>query len=147
MQRRGAAQGFTLVEVVLVIALAGLIIQAGAFSFRRLATKFRLQAAVWEIHTCLSRARFKAIWSGTPIRVRLTTAGTILEAYDETAKSWRVERSAVCEGVEIQANNTPTFYPEGTVSNLASIYVSNAAGSYKFTIAISGRVKAVRVGG
>ena len=144
---RGVARGFTLVEAVLVIALAGFIIQAGAISFGRSAAKFRLQAAVWEIHTCLSQARFKAVWSGMPMRVSLTPTGYALEAYDEDAKTWLMQKSAVCEGVDIQANNAPTFYPQGTVSDLASIFVSNARGVYKFTIAISGRVKAVKVDG
>jgi len=141
-----SARGFTLIEAVVAVALAGFIIQIGAFSWGRLEAKFRLQAGVWEIHTCLSQARFKAIWSGTPVRVQLSASGYVLESYDDAAKVWRAEKSAGLEGVEILANNTPTFHPEGTVSDLASITVSNARGSYKITIAISGRIKVAKAG-
>jgi len=45
--------------------------------------------------------------------------------------------------VTLKANNTPVFYPEGTVSNLATILVSNDRGGYRITLAMTGRVKAV----
>lgn len=47
----------------------------------------------------------------------------------------------ILEGVNVEANNSPLFHPEGTVSNLASIYVFNSWGKYRITIAITGRIK------
>ncbi len=138
--------GQTLIETILVLALAGFIIQAGAFSWNRLAPKYRLQSAVWEAHTALNQARFKAAWEGAPVRVRFEPHGYALERYDMSAKVWRLSRSGLLEGVDIAANNAPTFYPEGTVSDLATILVSNVRGGYKLTIAISGRIKVAKVG-
>lgn len=145
MNRRRPA-GQTLIETVLVLALAGFVVQAGAFSWKRLEPKYRLQSAVWEVRTCLNEARFKSIWIGQPARVRFVSHGYRLEIYEEGTKSWRLQRAGVVDGAEIQANNAPTFYPQGTVANLASIIVSNSRGSYKITIAISGRIKAVKTG-
>lgn len=139
-------RGFTLIETVLVLALAGMLVYGGSISFKQLIPKFRLQTGVWEIQSSLNQARFGAIWKGVPMRVRFEPSGFALESYDEGAKTWRQARSARLEGVEVRANNTPTFYPEGTVSDLASIYVSNVRGIYKITVAISGRIKTVKVG-
>ena len=138
-------KGFTLAEAALVLALSGIVVCLLALSMPGLGPKFRLLSGVWEIHTCLNEARFKAILTGTDMRVCFRPQGYSLEAYDEKAKSWRLSRNGLVEGVEILANNTPTFHPEGTVSDLASISVSNPRGSYKITIAISGRIKVVKV--
>lgn len=145
MNRRRPA-GQTLVETVLVLALAGFLVQAGAFSWKQLVPKYRLQSAVWEVRTCLNQARFKSVWAGKPVRVRFVPGGYRLETYEEGTKSWRLERAGLVAGAEIQANNAPTFYPQGTVANLASIIVANSRGAYKITIAISGRIKAVKTG-
>jgi prepilin-type N-terminal cleavage/methylation domain-containing protein len=138
--------GFTLIETLLVLALAGLLVYGGAVSFKQLMPGFRLQAGAWEIGSSLNQARFGAIWRGVPMRVRFEPSGYALEIYDEGAKAWRPARIARLEGVTIRANNSPTFHPEGTVSDLATIYVSNARGGYKITVAISGRIKTVKAG-
>jgi len=138
--------GFTLIETVLALALAGFLVYAGAVSFKQMIPKFRLQTGVWEIGSSLNQARFGAIWKGVPMRVRFDPSGCAVEIYDEGPKAWRPARTARLEGVEVRANNTPTFYPEGTVSDLATIYVSNSRGSYKITVAITGRIKTVKIG-
>jgi len=140
------ARGYTLVETAIVLALAGFIIQAGAFSWRKLEPKFRLRSAVWKVHTVLNQARFRAIWTGTAVRVRFVPGGYRVETRDEETAVWRLHASGLFEGAEVQANNTPAFHPEGTVSSLASILVSNPSGAYKITIAITGRVKVVQTG-
>ena len=139
------SRGFTLVETVMVLAMAGLLVYGGAVTFHGFVPKLRLQAAVWEVQSSLNQARFKAIWRGTPFRVRFVPGGIRVEAYDGESGVWRLDRSGIFEGVEVAANNDPAFYPEGTVSNLATITVANSRGAYKITIAISGRVKTVKV--
>jgi Tfp pilus assembly protein FimT len=138
-------KGFTLFETVLAMALAAFFAYAGTVSFSRFVPKFRLQRAVWEIESSLNQARFKAAWKGASIRVRFEESSRYaLEVYDENAAAWRLDRAAALEGVAVTANNAPVFHPQGTVSNLATITVSNSSGSYKITIAISGRIKAVK---
>jgi hypothetical protein len=48
------------------------------------------------------------------------------------------------EGVVLRANNMPIFHPQGTVSNLATIWVENGWGRYKITLAITGRIKVAK---
>jgi len=138
-------KGFTLVETVLALALAGLFIYGGAYSFQRLVPKFHLQSGIWEVTSGLNQARFQAILSGAPVRVRFVPSGFVFERYDEQARIWRTARTASLPGVTVRANNSPVFHPQGTVSDLATIMVSNARGTYRVTIAISGRVKVNRV--
>ena len=137
--------GFTLIEVILALALTGLFVYGGAYSFQRLVPKFQLQSGIWEVTSGLNQARFRAIMSGEPVRVRFVPSGFAFERYDETAKMWRLARTALLPGVAVQANNSPVFHPQGTVSDLASITVSNSRGSYRITIAITGRVRTARV--
>jgi Tfp pilus assembly protein FimT len=139
-------KGFTLAETVLAITLAGFLIYGGSVSFKQLIPKFELQTGLWEIQSSLAQARFKAAWRGRRYRVRFEGPRCVLEAYDEASGTWRLDRVARLKGVEVRANNSPTFYPEGTVSDLATIAISNSRGSYKITVAITGRVRAAKVG-
>jgi prepilin-type N-terminal cleavage/methylation domain-containing protein len=138
--------GFTLVEIVMALALAGLFIYGGAYTFQRLVPKFQLQSGIWEVTSGLNQARFRAIMSGAPVRVCFAPSGFAFERYDEAAKIWRPARTVSLPGVAVRANNSPVFHPQGTVSGLASITVSNARGTYRITIAITGRVRTTRVG-
>jgi prepilin-type N-terminal cleavage/methylation domain-containing protein len=132
-------RGFTLIEIVLALSLAGLFVYGGAYTFHWLVPKFQLQSGIWEVTSGLNQARFRAIMSGEPVRVRFVPSGFIFERYDEAAKTWLTARTAYLSGVEVRANNSP-------VSDLASITVSNSRGSYRITIAITGRVRTARIG-
>jgi prepilin-type N-terminal cleavage/methylation domain-containing protein len=137
-------RGFTLIEVLIALALAGLFLGAGTYSLRRLGPGLHLRAGIWEVTAGLGQARFRAIMSGEPVRVRFFPSGFALERYDETAGAWRPARTAVLSGVTVRANNAPIFHPQGTVSGLATVTVSNARGSYRITVAITGRIRTVK---
>jgi prepilin-type N-terminal cleavage/methylation domain-containing protein len=141
----GRRRGFTLVEAVMALALSGLLVLGGVQAVGRLGPKLRLQSGIWEVTSGLGQARFRAIMSGEPVRVRFVPSGFTLERYDAAASAWRASRRSVLEGVAVRANNAPVFYPQGTVSNMATITVSNSRGSYRITVAITGRIRTVRV--
>jgi prepilin-type N-terminal cleavage/methylation domain-containing protein len=140
-----AKKGFTLVEAVIVLALASLLILAGSGSVSGLAPRYQLQRAVWEVRARLNQARIRSVWEGVSVRVRLSSAAIALEQYDEEKKTWRTVQTEFLEGVRIAANNSPIFHPTGTVTGLATILVSNSRGAYRITLAISGRIKAVKI--
>jgi Tfp pilus assembly protein FimT len=138
--------GWSLVETVMILALLGLLFHAGTVSIGRLTPKFQLQSAVWAITSGLNRARFRAIWRGEPARVTFHSSGYSLERYDDGTEVWRAEWTASLPGVDIQATNSPIFHPAGTVSSLASVTVSNERGTFQISVAISGRIRTVKVG-
>jgi prepilin-type N-terminal cleavage/methylation domain-containing protein len=135
-------KGFALIEALAVMALAGVLVYGASSALMNLAPKYRLKKAAWEVQTRLNYARYRAIFEGCAFRVRFEPDGYVVEKHDETLDEWRPAARGSVEGVAIEANNSPTFYPVGTVSNLATILVFNSWGTYRITIAISGRVKA-----
>jgi prepilin-type N-terminal cleavage/methylation domain-containing protein len=138
-------KGLTLVETVIVLALVSLLILAGSESVSGLAPRYQLQRAVWEVRARLNQARIRSVWEGVSVRVRLRSAAIALEQYDEGGTTWRTVQTEFLEGVRVEANNSPVFHPTGTVTNLATILVSNSRGAYRITLAITGRIKVVKV--
>jgi prepilin-type N-terminal cleavage/methylation domain-containing protein len=138
-------KGFTLLEALIVLAAAAVLLGIGVNSFLNLAPKYRLRRATWEIQSRLNYARYRAIFGGRPVRVVFNSSGYRVEQYDEDLKRWRPHVTGSVEGVLIEANNTPTFYPVGTVSNLATITVSNSWGKCQITLSISGRLRVTTI--
>lgn len=137
--------GFSLIEVVISIAIAGLIIALLSYSFTEQASKYHLKKATWEIYSRLNYARYKAIYRGVKYKVIFDSNSYVLEKFDDHNSEWKTEQRSFLDGVEVAANNSPIFHPRGTVSNLASIIVQNSRGKFRISIAISGRIKVVRM--
>ncbi|MCR4397081.1 MAG: hypothetical protein NUW07_10180, partial [Candidatus Saccharicenans sp.] len=68
-----------------------------------------------------------------------------LSEYNSEQAQWLNRRRELLEGVEVTANNAPVFYPQGTVSSLATIRIRNESGAYQVTVAITGRIKITAV--
>lgn len=134
-------KGFSLLEATVVVFILGVMIYLASASFVGLAPKYQLKRAVSEVNSILNLAKYKAIFEGVTTRVVFDSSGYRVEKFNEELKAWLSTELNVLGGVTLQANNSPTFYPVGTVSNLATIYVFNSRGKYKITIAITGRVK------
>jgi len=137
-------KGFTLFELVLALSIFGLILSMTSVSFLELRPKYELRKAVWEIQTCMYCARYRAIFEGKKQRITFIDDGYKIESNDNF-NGWEEQVRGRLEGVRIEANNSPIFHPAGTVSSLASIYVSNSWGKFKITLAISGRIKATQL--
>jgi len=132
-------------EAVVALAILAIMVGLASISFLNLAPKYRLKNAVREINSRMNYARYKAIFDGIKVRIKFDQHSYAIEIYDEDRNEWKREREYFLNGVTLQANNSPTFHPAGTVSNLASIYISNSWGKYKITLAISGRIKIVQL--
>jgi prepilin-type N-terminal cleavage/methylation domain-containing protein len=143
---RARRRGFTLVEVALTLALAGLFAFGGMYTVGRLGPKLDLQSGIWEVTSGLNQARFRAILTGASVRVRFDPPGFVSEIRDEASGAWGSSRAVSLRGVQVRANNAPVFHPQGTVSDLATITVSNTRGSYRITVAITGRIRTIRTG-
>jgi len=137
--------GFSLMETVIALLVVALIVVVASTSFLSYAPKYRLLSAVRKVHSRLNYARYKAIFEGKKVRLKFESNGYTVEKYDEDRKEWKRETRSILEGVTIQANNNPVFHPQGTVSNLASIIISNSWGKYRVTLAISGRIKVTQL--
>lgn len=133
--------GFSLIEVLICLFILSVMIGLVSASLLNVSPKHRLEKAVWEINSRLNYARYKAVFSGEKVRVRFEPPIYLIERFDEDYETWVLVLKNFPDGVMVKANNSPVFHPGGTVSNLASIYVSNSWGKYKVTVAITGRIK------
>jgi prepilin-type N-terminal cleavage/methylation domain-containing protein len=138
-------RGFSLVEVLIASFIVAIILGLASTSFLNLAPKYKLNSAVREINSRLNYARYKSIFEGVKVRVKFNQHSYAIETYDEEKNEWKREREYFLNGVTLKANNSPVFHPVGTVSNLASIYISNSWGKHKITLAISGRIKIIQL--
>ena len=145
MNGRRAGRGFTLIETVVSLVLLGALVGLASVSLLGVAPKYRLQKGVWEILSALNAARSMAVYEGVECRVRIEAEGYAIEKRRFPQNDWVMDARRTLEGVACSANNIPLFTPEGTVSGLATIIIANAAGSYKLTIAITGRIKTARL--
>ena len=142
---RNHERGATLLETLAGLAVLGILIGLASAELTDRSPKYRLLKTVREIHSRMNHARYKAIYAGTKVRLRLGSASYRLETWDQYNGEWIGGPQRFVEGVRIEANNTPTFHPIGTVSNLCSIHVSNSWGHFKLSLAITGRIKIVQV--
>jgi prepilin-type N-terminal cleavage/methylation domain-containing protein len=138
-------KGFTLLESVIALAVLSILIAAAAAPVSHMAAKSRLDRAAWEIQAKLNEARMHSIWEGVMTRIRFVDGSYTLEAFQPDSNTWKGRGRAFPEGVCVKANNTPIFLPTGAVSGLATILISNSRGSYKITLAITGRIKLARI--
>jgi len=139
------ARGYSLLETLIVISLTGMMSYIAMFAFRETTHRFKLNKSAWEMVSLLNQARFRSVWSGRNCRVRVEDNTVYLEKFEADRGQWINFRTFKPEGVTVTANNWPVFHPQGTVSNLATIIVANSRGSYRITVAITGRIKTTRV--
>ncbi len=85
--RAARSSGFTLVELVITVALAAIILSAAVPSFRDLVQNNRITAQVNEFVTALNVARSEAVKRGATLRV---TALDGSDASNEFGMGWRV---------------------------------------------------------
>ena len=138
-------RGFTLLEMAVALSVTAILLYVAGMSLQSLVPKYRLHKSVWEAGTALHAAKAKALFKGRSHRVRFGSEGTLVESYDEGRKTWVLEERHAADGVTIEANNAPVFGPDGAVSGLATVLISNRWGSYKITLAITGRIKTTRL--
>lgn len=145
----GETAGFSLTGQLITLALAAILVGIAAPSYLDLLPRHRLNGAARQVAGDLMWARMKAVQRNNRFRVffRSDHEYQILDDTnndnDIDAGEWTVTRdlSAEYRDVVMSANNDPIFSPRGTASSLATITLTNAAGSKRITISIAGRVR------
>lgn len=74
-------QGFSLVELLIVVALIGIVAGIGTLSTRDVRARFRLKSAALELYSDLQMARLGAIRSGRIWKVCFTPGNTLFTSY------------------------------------------------------------------
>src|SRR3989304_428571 len=149
--------GFTLLELMIVIAIMGIMAAMAVPSYQTYMAQRRLNGAARQVMSDLMAARMKAITQNNEFKVFFPGSHSgalsgnhqyqILDDDDDDGASSTDEAIEIKDiqtnytDVTMNANNNPVFSPKGTVTNLATVTLSNSRGSKTVSIAITGRVK------
>lgn len=145
-------RGFTLVELMIVIGIAAIGVMLTQTWLTTQLPKWRLNGAVRQLVSDLQAAKMKAVVERNRQRIIFQDTHRYI-LVDDDNNNGTPDPGELVENRDIQwdyrdvtlaATNNPSFLPRGTASNLASITVTNPAGTRIITLSITGRVK-VRV--
>ena len=143
------SKGFTLIELVMVLGIMSITLMLGNMWLSTQLPHWRLNGAVRQVMSDLVAAKMSAVVERNRQRIFFQDNRHYL-ILDDKNNNGKIDVGEPQELRDIQtdyqdvtltASNNPSFLPRGTASNLASITLTNSAGSKKITISITGRVK------
>jgi len=144
------SSGFTILELMIGLAIIGVMAGIAVPNMLAYIPKSRLNGAARMIMTDLMVQRMKAVKTNERTQVHFI-GGNQYRLNDDANGDGTVsnpEGDAVLKDVQSQypdvslsSTNNPIFLPRGTATNLATITLTNPAGSKAITVSITGRVK------
>jgi len=142
--------GFTLIEMMIVMAIAAIMAGIAIPSFMSMLPGMRLNGAARQVMTDLMAARMDAVKQNNEFKIFFLDNHQykILDDDDnDGVDDSGVEMSRTVNiqdnytGVTFSSTNNPIFSPRGTATSLPTITVQNSSGSKTVSVSIAGRVK------
>jgi prepilin-type N-terminal cleavage/methylation domain-containing protein len=119
---RNRNEGFSAIELLVVIVLAALLLAWGWPRLATLANKYRLDSAAWTLATDLQKVRLRAIAEGTEFRVSFDTGAKTYQVQKSVGGSWQndggarpIEDLGSLSVTLNPAGRTPTFTSRGVL--------------------------------
>jgi type IV fimbrial biogenesis protein FimT len=148
MIRHAGKRGFTLVEMMIVIAVLAIIAAIAAPNFQTYMAQRRLNGAARLVMTDLMDARMKAVSENNQFKVFFldTHQYKVLDDENNNGTEDTGETSVTKDiqsnypGVTLSASANPIFYPRGTAWG-TTVTLTNTSGSKSVSVSTAGRVK------
>lgn len=148
MIRHAGKRGFTLVEMMIVIAVLAIIAAIAAPNFQTYMAQRRLNGAARLVMTDLMDARMKAVSENSQFKVFFldTHQYKVLDDENNNGTEDTGETSVTKDiqsnypGVTLSASAHPIFYPRGTAWG-TTVTLTNTSGSKSVSVSTAGRVK------
>lgn len=136
-------RGITLIELALVMAIAGVVMTVGVSGSRKLVNGMSVQAATGEAHTLFGAARQLAILRGRRVTLQIDTARARL-AILAGADTLRLRELGEVHGVRLAATRLATTYDANGLGYGASnltLVVTRGRAADTLTVSRLGRVR------
>jgi type II secretion system protein H len=146
--RRGAG-GFTGIELLVVLALAGILLAVAWARISQLAPKYRLEGVARSLAADLQKAHGRAIAEGRCFEIHIDTGAKTYRVNSKAAASpcgtgfpadptdGTARRLDDINTVAVATTADPVFDPRGTVSTTAVITLTNTLGDVR-TVFVQG---------
>ena len=143
--------GFTLIEMMMVIAIIAIMSAVAIPAFMSMLPGMRLNGAARQVMTDLMAARMDAVKQNNRFRVFFNSPGTNqYQILDDDDNDGTADTGEAITTKNIQDNysdvtfsstNNPIFTPRGTATSLPTITLQNPSGTKSVSVSIAGRVK------
>lgn len=141
------ARGFTLLELTIVLVIAGLALAVALQPMRSALDHLAADGAAREISTLLATARHTAVAQGKRARLRVTADSLVIDTLGATG--WGLHRAwpgPAHRGVVVTSSNpVVVFGPTGLAWGVSNTTIRLSRGSHVETVVVS-RVGRVRRG-
>jgi len=142
--------GFTLMELILVVAVMGIMAAIAIPAFMGFLPGMRLNGAARQVMSDLMDARMEAVKNNNAFKIFFLNDHEYKILNDvnnngaddggaETSKTVDIQDNY--EDVTLSDTGDPVFSAKGTATSLSTITVQNASGSKSVSVSIAGRVK------
>src|SRR6266849_9649066 len=146
-QRISHAAGFTLVELMVTMAVIGIVSSVTAVNMVREIPRYRLTNAASQLGWTFRGLRMRAISQHHAVTVTFTNTHVYTVWTDrndngisDSGEVQTIDINGAYPGVQLASTANPTFNATGTVTNLPTITLTNPTGSKTLTMNILGDV-------
>ena len=148
VQKRSWAAGFTMMELLVTLAVVGVISVVASMNMSRQTPLYRLNSATKQMAWNLRALRMQAIKQHHTVTITFTN-NHVYTIWTDTNDNTQVDEGEV-QTIDINSKyknftftstNNPVFNTTGTVTNSASITLTNSKNSKTISMNASGNIK------
>ena len=119
----GSKDGFTALEMMIVLVILAVIMAIAAPSYRGYTAKKRLEGAAWQVYNDLMSARMAAVKKGVPVSLSVISGNEYSLTAGNSVSNKNIHPTY--QDVALSTGYNPVFNSNGTVSSTGSIVVTS----------------------